>query len=158
MKKHFALASFALLILAASALAQGGDKMAKPKMGKTSLEQALIAKEKETWEAFKRKDEAAIKGLIADDAYEVDDDGMVSDKAQQIRELSDLTITDYMMEDAKVVMINKDAAIVRYKVMVKGSYKGKSFDPHWAMASAVWANRGGKWQNVLYHETTIKQN
>jgi hypothetical protein len=141
MKKHFALVTFALLLLAASALAQGGDKMMKPKAGKPSLEQALIAKEKETWEAYKRKDE-----------------GVLTTKAQQIQSISDLTISDYTMQDVKVVMLSKDSAIVMYKVMAKGSYKGKAFEPHWALASAVWANRGGKWQNVLYQETAIKQN
>ena len=61
------------------------------------------------------------------------------------------------MADHKVVMIDKRAAIIRYKVMVKGSYKGKEFVPHWSVASAVWVNRAGKWQNILYQETKIKE-
>ena len=124
----------------------------------SSFDESLIAKEKETWEAFKRKDAAALKSLLAEDAYEIDDEGELSTKAHQISSLADLTITEYMMEDIKVVPINKDAAIVRYKVMAKGSYKGKEFDPNWSFASAVWVNRGGKWQNLLYQETPIKKN
>ena len=163
MKRGLLLIFLTLSLLATLCNAQSSiGKSAKPKMNKAasalSFEESLVAKEKEVWEAFKRKDADALKGLLAEDAYEIDDEGELSTKAHQISSLADLSITEYMMEEIKVVPINKDAAIVRYKVMAKGSYKGKEFDPHWSRASAVWVNRGGKWQNLLYQETPIKEN
>jgi glyoxylase I family protein len=123
---------------------------------KGSLDDALVAKEREVWEAFKRKDANALKKLLSDDAYEVDDGGRIQTKADQIASLTDLTITDYQMDDIKVIRIDPNAAIIRYRVVIKGSYKGEAFDASPSMASAVWARRGNTWQNVVYHETTIK--
>jgi hypothetical protein len=163
MKKYLPLVFLTLSLLAPVCFAQSGmGESAKPKMNKAAsaslFEESLIAKEKEVWEAFKRKDANALKGLLAEGAYEIDDEGELSTKAHQISTLADLSLTEYMMEEIKVVPINKDAAIVRYKVMIKGSYKGKEFDPKWSFASAVWVNRSGNWQNLLYQETPIKRN
>jgi hypothetical protein len=162
MKKYLPVVFLMLSLLSPLCFAQSSmNKSAKPGLEKAasaaSLEESLIAKEKEVWEAFKRKDASALKGLLADDAYEVDDEGEISTKAQQIESLNDMNLTRYRMSDLKVVVINKDAAIVRYKVMIEGSYKGEEFVPNWSIASAVWVNRAGKWQNILYQETKIKK-
>lgn len=118
---------------------------------------ALVAKEKSVWDAYQRRDTAALSELISEDSYSVEDaDGEIITRAQALRTLPDLVVTEYAMENPEVIRINSTAAVVRYKVKVKGSFKGEAFTPHWARVSSVWVKRNGKWQNFLYQETEIK--
>jgi hypothetical protein len=151
------LLAAASLCFAQTTMEKSKAEKADKKMSKNTLEEKLINKEREVWEAFKRKDVAALKSLLSDDSYEVDDDGTLNTKAQQIESVADLNLTSYQIEDSRVLVINKDVAIVTYKITTEGSYKGKPFEPGASLASAVWANRGGTWQNIFYQETKIKQ-
>ena len=121
------------------------------------LETTLIARERQVWEAYKHKDAAAVRDLVSDDSYSVEDaDGGVITKAQALQNLPDLAIDDYTMENIRVIPINSSAAVVRYRVKVQGSSHGEPFTPHWSTVSSVWVKRKGKWQNFLYQETQIQ--
>jgi len=134
--------------------------MSAPKDGPVSgignLDEALIAKEKQVWEAYKRKDAATLRDLLHDTSYAIEDaDGEIITKAEALADLPNFTIDDYMMKNVQVIPINRGAAIVRYNVMVKGSSKGKPFTPHWSTASSIWVEHNGKWQNLVYQETQV---
>lgn len=119
-------------------------------------EEMLVAKEKQVWEAFKKKDAALLNELIHDNSYSIEDaDGEIVTKAEALADLPNFTIDDYSMKNIQVIPINHGAAIVRYNMMVKGSSKGKPFTPHWSTVSSVWVDNKGKWQNLVYQETQI---
>ena len=154
MKKNLHLVVITLLAVATLSIAQtGADSKSKSKnAGGNSLDQAIINKSKETWEAYKSKNIAAIKALTAEDYVSYTQAGP-SNLQQDIATIEKLTIESYTLDDPKVSMATKDVAILRYKCDLKGSFDGKPFSP--VYATEVWVNRGGKWQIVSYSETPV---
>ena len=117
-----------------------------------TLDQILVAKSRETWEAYKSKNIAAIKALTAEDYVSYTQAGP-SNLQQDIATIDKLTIENYTLDEPKVSMLTKDVAILRYKCDLKGSFDGKPFVPVYAIE--VWVKRGGKWQIVSYSETPV---
>lgn len=117
-----------------------------------SLDQTIISKSKETWEAYKNRDIAAIKALTAADYAAYTQTGP-SNLQEDIANIDKLTIESYSLDDPKVSKVTKDVVILRYKCDLKGSFEGKPFGP--VYATEVWVNRGGKWLIVSYQETAV---
>jgi hypothetical protein len=116
------------------------------------LDQTIIGKSKEVWEAYKSRNVAAIKALTGEDYVAYTQAGP-SNLQQDIATIEKLKIESYTIDDAKVMKPTKDVAILRYKCDLKGSMDGKPFRP--VYATEVWVNRGGKWQIVSYSETLV---
>lgn len=73
-------------------------------------------------------------------------------------------LIDYSLSKFRVVMLDKDAAIVVYEAVAHGSEsqtaahdleKGKVSAIHVTVTSA-WARRNGRWLNVFYRENDLK--
>lgn len=121
-----------------------------------SLEETLIAEERQKWELWKQKDVDKVEGLYADDFLEVDVSGRgVVAKAQAFQEVrdSDLVIHGFSLSDFRVLRPSQDTAIVIYKATGSFSMKGQEFPNVIIYASSAWANRGGKWLTVYYQAT-----
>jgi hypothetical protein len=123
--------------------------------GKLSLEETIMGMEKRAWEAVKARDAKAFSDLFAADGLMVDGAG-VSTRAGFLQTLPDLIISEYTLTDFKVMMVDKDSALITYKADVKGSFKGQAFPPNPAYVSSIWTKRGGKWMAV-YHPETMAQ-
>jgi hypothetical protein len=123
------------LLLAAPCLAQDAQGIKPPQKGggtsgtkrnaggmyrgvKTDPQTILEARERQVWEAIKKKDMEAFGKFLAEDQLEVSGD-KINTKAQTIEELRGLTFSDLVLSDFKVAMIDKDAAMVIYKVTGK---------------------------------------
>jgi hypothetical protein len=145
-----------IILLAATTLciAQTGapSKPESKTMGGNSLDQMIIDRSKQVWEAYKSRNIAAIKALTGDDYSSITQAGP-SNLQQDIDTIDKLTIESYTLDDPKVSKPTKDVAILRYKCDLKGSFDGKPFRP--VYATEVWVNRGGKWQIVSYTETQV---
>lgn len=122
--------------------------------GKSAGSDALLAKEKEAWDAFKHKQPDAFKHLAAPEFVGVDPDGPV-DLAAEVKSIDDVELKDYRLADVKVIMADKDTALLTYKAMQQGTYKGQPLPPA-VFASSVWVRRGGKWLAVFHQETTAR--
>ncbi|MBD0373274.1 MAG: nuclear transport factor 2 family protein [Pyrinomonadaceae bacterium] len=166
MKKfRFGMFVAALLVLASinskAQTTQGNQngarsfRAASGNKAKESLEETIMKMEKQAWEAVKARDAKAFSDLFAADGYMADNAGFAT-RASFLQTLPDLVITQYTLTDFKVMMIDKDAAIITYKANVKGSFKGQAFPPNPAYVSSIWAKRGGKWMAV-YHQETLAQ-
>jgi hypothetical protein len=157
MKKLFpfvVLLSLALAVVTLSVFAKPTEPTTSVK--KTAAHEALIAKEKEIWEAYKRKDTKALGELLADDYYAVEDaDGEIMSKTEAIQSVRGLELKHYEMKDVTVIPINDGSAIVRYKVKMEGAAFKHAFVPQWSMVSSIWVKRAGQWQNLMYQETKI---
>lgn len=155
MQKYFVVVLLALTTFVGCNTPSETAKSAKS--AKSVLEATLVQKEKAVWEAYKQRDVEALRALVSDDSYAVEDaDGAIITKAEALKNLSDLTITNYTMQNIKVIPVNHGAAIVRYNVMVTGSSKEEKFTPHWSTVSSLWVERNGNWQNLLYQETEVQ--
>ena len=121
--------------------------------GAAPSEADLIAKEKGAWDAFKKKDADAFGKFVTSDYIEVLDSG-ISDKAKAIGGMKDFEITDVTFSDWKMTPIDKDAALLTYKVTsVKGKYMGKDIPPGPYYEASAYVNRNGEWQSIYYQET-----
>ncbi|CAN5836977.1 hypothetical protein BH18ACI4_BH18ACI4_12070 [soil metagenome] len=158
MKKNLPLVLVTLLAAATLCIAQtdatSKSKSKSKNAGQSSLDQMIIGKSRETWEAYKSRNSAAIKALTAEDYVSYGLTGP-SNLELDIANLNNnkLTIESYTIDDPKVSMATKDVAILRYKCDLKGSFDGKPLKP--AYATEFWVNRGGKWQIVSYTETPV---
>jgi hypothetical protein len=164
--KKFQLCMFVavLLIQASNGLAHARQnnqnrgqllKAASASSGESSLEETIISMEKSAWEAVKNRDTKAFSELFAADGLMADSSGFAT-RSAFFQTLPDLTISQYTLTDFKVMMIDKDSALVTYKADVKGSFKGQAFPPNPAYVSSIWTKRGGKWVAV-YHQETVAQ-
>jgi len=154
MRKNLPLVIVTLLAVATLCTAQT-DATSKSKAknaGGSSLEQMLVGKSRETWEAYKSRNVAAIKALNAEDFVAYTLEGP-SNLQQDIANIEKLTIESYTIDEPKVLMAAKDVAILHYKCDLKGSVDGKPLKP--VYATEVWVNRGGKWRQLMYTETPM---
>ena len=116
---------------------------------------AIIAKEKEIWDKIKTKNMDGFGGMLADDFIYISGDG-VYDKAGTINGLKGVEFTDVSFSDWKVVMLDKDAAVVSYTVNAKGTNNGQPMPATPLRAASAWVNRNGTWVGVFHQETEIK--
>jgi hypothetical protein len=143
-----------------SLIAQTGNKQVAT--DSKSIEEMLIAYEKQSWEAVKRKDYKTFESFLADDFYDIFANGKGVTKSELLQNyIRGVNLIDYSLNDFKVIMLNNDAAIVVYTALAHGtesqakSRKVKVSEIHAAVTSG-WAKRNGKWLNVFYRESDIK--
>jgi ketosteroid isomerase-like protein len=138
-----------ILLIVAVGLLMGADAP-KHDAGTKEVETAIRALNK----AFEKQDIEAIKALTTDDHVSITSYGGSQNKAEQLKDLPDLKITEYQDEDFKVTLITKGVALIRYRLTQKGAYRGKPL-PSKSYATAVWVQRGGKWLETAYQETPV---
>jgi hypothetical protein len=108
-----------------------------------------IAREKQIWDAIKKKDYDRFASYLADDQIEVFAWG-VNDKAGSVDGIKHANLSGAVLSDFKTLKINDDAVITMY--MIKG---GGDISPSGARASSLWAKRDGKWLAVYHQDTTV---
>jgi uncharacterized protein (TIGR02246 family) len=118
------------------------------------LEDTLIAREKEVWEAIKKKDLNRFASFLAEDQVYVSSDGVRS-KAETVKSIADASIPEVKLDDWKVMFIDRDAAIVTYRVTATPPACGPEMAAPVARNTTVWAKRGGKWLAVFHQDTTL---
>jgi hypothetical protein len=135
-----------LLILCGIGIAAAGNK---------ALEEKIVALEKQGWEAIKNKDWNGLSSLLTEDFVEVGDMGTRGKSAAMEDLKANLTLTEYSMQDPKVLELGKDGSLLTYQLVQKGSYKGQDL-PSKTNCSAAYVRRGGKWLNISFHQTVAK--
>jgi hypothetical protein len=158
--KRLFLIALLIVSLTAGLMAQTGNR--RVAAGSKSTEEMLIAYEKQSWEAVKRKDYQTFESFLADDFYDLFPNGKGVTKTELLQNyIRGVNLVDYSLNDFKVIMLNDDAAIVVYTALAHGtesqakSRKVEVSEIHAAVTSG-WAKRNGKWLNVFYRENDIK--
>jgi uncharacterized protein DUF4440 len=142
-----------LLFCLLSLLFLGGIGIGAP--GNKALEEKIVALEKKGWEAITKKDWNGLSSLLAEDFVEVGEMG-IRGKSAAIEDLkANFTLKEYSMEDAKVLELGKDAGLLVYQPVQKGSYQGQDL-PSKTNCSAAYVRRGGKWLNISFQQTAAK--
>ena len=112
----------------------------------------MIAKEKGSWDAYKRKDGDALKKMLAPEYIEITDSG-VRDVAGTVARMPDVNLTDVTFADWKMTMIDKDLVLLTYTTKQKGTYKGEVFPEGPYRHGAAWINQNGEWRGIYFQET-----
>jgi RNA polymerase sigma factor (sigma-70 family) len=142
-----------------AAAAQEAPKAGRGDAGRPAaadkLRETLLALEKQTWEAVKKRDWDALRGTAADDFVAITDDGRVA-LDEMIKGLAAIRLKDYSLSDVKLTRLTKDAAVLTYKVQVEYAVMRETGKEAW-WVSSTWAQRGGKWRNVVYQNTPVDE-
>jgi hypothetical protein len=111
-----------------------------------------IAREKNLWDALKRRDWETFAAGLAEDQIEVEPGG-VHDKAGTLAAVRAVDFTRMTLGDFKEMKFDADATLVTYTI--KGTEPdGRPFEER---AGSIWAKRGGKWMAVFHHGTPVMQ-
>ena len=116
-----------------------------------SMEQQIIAKEREGLEALKTGDLARFGDLNAEDAIFIDARGPAG-KAEVQRNVSGFRLTEFSMDNVEFRKISKDTGLIAYKITEKGVSHEKEFAAQ-AYVSSIWTRRKGKWVCLFSQET-----
>lgn len=131
---------------------QQGDAVARPEQLKKGLAEQIIALEKQGWEDLKKHDIDPMARLLAEDYVAIDEDGPV-DKAGNLKQLANLVLNDYTLDNIKVTVFSPDAVLLTYKGTSKGTYQGQDLGPKPYYYGSLYVRRGGQWLNVFTQET-----
>ena len=144
-----------MIAIAASSVAFGQMKPSKDK--NNSVEAQLIALEKQAWEAWKNKNGSFFQSNLSDDTVGVGAGG-VDNKAQIVKDISGggCEVKSYSLDNFKLVMLEKNTAILTYKAMQDATCNGKTI-PAAVWASSMFVKRGGKWLAAFHQETPADQ-
>jgi hypothetical protein len=119
---------------------------AKPAEGSSDV----VADEKLVWDAIKSKNYDAFASFLADNAIEVEENG-VFDKAGSVKGIQEFDASKGVLSDFKTTNLDSNATLVTYlvKIPVKG------MNPLGERHSTIWVNHGGKWQAAFHQGTSV---
>lgn len=122
-----------------------------------NVEQAVTKLENERVQALLRNDTAFIERVYADDYVVTGANGIVRTRAQVVADLkSSVQKSESITNDNVKVRVHGDTAVVTGRTTQKGEYKGQpSISP--VLFTRVYARRGGQWQLVANHSSSIPQ-
>ena len=162
--------AFSLVLLSGcQKAAEDTNRAATPSPTTETIDTAAISAEllriENDWpRVIKERDVEAIKRLEADDGVFVYPDGTVGDKATDVKDMESgaLSADSWEVMDLKVTVLNKDAAVVSGRSVVKnGKYKmpdGKSIDISGQYRFVdTFARRNAEWKLVAGASTPIRQ-
>lgn len=115
----------------------------------------IISQEKQVYDAIKSKNSDGFGAMLADDFILVVDNG-IHNKAETVKYVQGFDVTDTTLADWKVLMLDKDAAVVYYNETMKGTSNGQPMPTTPFRASTAWVNRNGKWVAVFHQESETK--
>jgi hypothetical protein len=113
---------------------------------------AMEAKEKAAWQAFKDKNEAAFKNVVDKDFRGVYDEG-IDNLQNELSIMKKWDMKSFEISDYDMFSDEKDVVVATYKVKVEGSYEGKDMSGSYN-AGTVWKQENGKWMAIFH--TNVK--
>jgi len=119
-----------------------------------SLQQRIVAKEREELDALKNGDPEAFAALLADEAVFLNSHGP-SPKADVVKHVADFKLLDYSIDDVRFVPVGPKTGLIIYKLTQKGASQGREFASR-ANISALWTERDGKWLCLFSQESPSK--
>lgn len=143
MKKVFAVLVLVLISTAAA-------------FSQTKDEANFMAMEKQAWEAFSKGDGKFFETFLVDEAI-IGTDAGFSSKAQTVKDINSkpCDLKSFEFSDFKVVMLEKNTALITYKALQDGVCAGQPV-PKNVIASSVYVKRKGKWLAVHHQESAIQ--
>jgi hypothetical protein len=91
---------------------------------------------------------------MADDYYEPNST-RVATKTDMLDAAPKVNMTDFALDQFKVIWLGKDSAIVSYNVRQHWTMNGQAGPPH-VRASTAFQKRKGQWV-VVFHQETVAE-
>ena len=140
MKKYLSLAVTVWFATIALSIAATPDK------------DAIMAKEKEAWQAFKDKNADGFKKVVDKDFRGVYAEG-VSTLDQELADMKKWDMKSFELSDYTAFSDEKDVIVTTYKVTITGTYDGKDHGGTFNCGT-VWKMENGAWLAIFH--TNVK--
>jgi hypothetical protein len=112
---------------------------------------AIMAKEKEAWQAYKDKNAEAFKKLLDKDYRAVYAEGVV-DLKQEVDGMQGSDMKSFTLSDYTAFSDEPDVIVTTYKCAVQGTNDGKDNSGTYNCGT-VWKSENGVWL-VIFHTMT----
>ena len=140
MKKYITYAMTALFAMIAVSIA-APDK------------DAMMAKEKAAWQAFKDKNAADFKKVVDKDFRGVYAEG-ISNMEKELSDMQKWDMKSFAISDYSAFSDEKDVIVTTYTVKVEGTFEGKDASGTYN-AGSVWKMEKGEWMAIFH--TNVKE-
>lgn len=145
--KHMLVGVCVLALLAASGCS--------PRQTAADAERELTALSGQWNDAYVKGDVAVLERVEADDIVQVDTDGNIFTKADDIAEVkAGVYKVKSWTREQNTVRPYGDTAVVNGITRVQGTYKGRDFDSR-SYTTEMWMKKDGRWQCVSGQSTRI---
>ena len=114
---------------------------------------AMMAKEKAAWQAYKDKNVADFKKLVDKDVRCVYAEG-ISNMEKELADMKKWDIKSFTISDYTSFSDEKDVIVTTYVVKIEGTIDGKDASGTYNSGS-VWKKEGDEWLAIFH--TNIKQ-
>jgi hypothetical protein len=114
---------------------------------------ALMAKEKAAWQAFKDRKGDDFKKVVHADFRGVYAEG-ISTMQTEMDDMKKWDMKSFAISDYKVTAVGEGTMVSTYKVTLEGTYDGKDASGTYN-AGSVWAKQKGEWQAIFH--TNVKE-
>jgi hypothetical protein len=114
---------------------------------------AIMAKEKAAWQAFKDKNAADFKKVVDKDFRGVYAEG-VSDMEKELSDMQKWDMKSFTISDYSAFSDEKDVIVTTYTVKVEGTFEGKDASGTYS-AGSVWKMEKGAWMAIFH--TNVKE-
>jgi hypothetical protein len=114
---------------------------------------AIEAKEKAAWQAFKDKKPDDFKKVVDKDLRGVYAEGVV-DMDKELADMKKWEMKSFAISDYKTFSDEKDVIVTTYVVKIEGTYDGKDASGTYNSGS-VWKKEGNDWLAIFH--TNVKQ-
>ena len=130
---------------------------ARTKDYNATLKETLINLEKQSWEAWKKRDGKFFQEFLSDDHVEVGSSGAAT-KAQIVAFVASpvCIINSYSIDRFELKMLKPDIALLTYHAAQDTTCSGVAV-PSPAWASSLYVKRGDRWLNAFYQQTQAKK-
>jgi hypothetical protein len=142
MKKYLSLAVTVWFATIALSLAATPDK------------DAIMAKEKEAWQAFKDKNADGFKKVVDKDFRGVYAEG-VSTLDQELADMKKWDMKSFELSDYTAFSDEKDVIVTTYKVTITGAYDGKDHGGTFNCGT-VWKMENGAWLAIFHTNVKVE--
>jgi ketosteroid isomerase-like protein len=115
--------------------------------------EAIMAKEKAAWQAFKDKSADDFKKVVDKDVRGVYAEG-ISDMDKELSDMKKWDMKSFTISDFKSFSDEKDVIVTTYVVKVEGTYDGKDASGTYN-AGSVWKKEKDGWLAIFH--TNVKQ-
>jgi hypothetical protein len=138
-----------LAIFAFASLALGQGKRAD----KDALKETLIKLEKQSWEAWKKRDGKFFEKFLSEDHVEVGFGGRTNKATVVAGVASPICIVkSYTVDKFELTKFDSNTALLTYHAEQDTTCGGNAVpSPVWA--SSFYVRRGNRWLNTLYQQT-----
>ena len=118
-----------------------------------AVAQALIALEKQSWDAWKAHDSQFFAGFLSADHVEVGTRG-INDKAQVVSGVASplCKVEEFAVDSFRVTRLSAGTALVVYHARQK-TQCGNDAVPSPAWVSSLYVRREGRWLNALFQQS-----